>query len=225
MSINNYSYPFIECQNLIIDKDGIYGITDLDLLLKCIENTQLFNLKKSTKYTLWFNEGYTNILPFKQHIKQLDKNKLHMNMQFLLQDIIKQIRYLESVGKTIVSINMNDIIVINGVTFLFINEYKICNICAERNFALTYMPIPTNDYIAPEILNTKLVLPLKFNSKCCYWSLGALVLDVLFNYKIDIDYEINYILKLIKPVSFTPLYYFILRCIEKDINNRTLIII
>lgn len=228
MTSNSYKKPFLHYNNIIITNENKYALKDIDLLLNFMSKTSLFdnefsNNKQDNIYE--FKEKYQNIEPLSIYLKQIDRNKLINIMQDLVKDISKQIKFLESEGKTIVSININDIIVINKNIFLFINEFKICKQCAETNYAIAYMPIPTSDYISPEILKSNFILPLKFHITSCYWSLAALALDLLFNYKVDINYNLSKILLMTKPISFYPLRNFILRGIIKEADNRTLICI
>jgi hypothetical protein len=231
----DYNTPFIECPNLIKDNSGVFGIKELNLLHKCMKiYDNLFNNNnnnnsehnnKGHNNILWFNENFNNICPLSEKIKHIEKDRQTIFIKFLIQDLIKQLSYLESESKTLVSININDIIVIENNYFLFINEFKVCKLCSEPNFALNYMPIPVSDYISPEILSTKLVLPLKFHKKSCYWSLGALALDILFEYKIDGEYDENKFNQLLNPLRYNPLYNFFKRSLQKDVENRNLIMI
>lgn len=229
--MNLYETPYLQCPNLIQDKNGHYGIKNLNLLKDFID-FQCFNIEKINLNNkdiiqkleiLWFINEYKNIKPLSLFYKEGLINVT--NIQFLIQDMVRIIKNLESKGKTLVSINLNDIIVIDERFFIFINEFKVCNMCAEPNHALTYMPIPTSNYISPEILSNKLILPLMFHYKSCYWSLGALALDLLFEYKIDKNYDWSKLRNKIKSIKFTPIYNFLLRCLEKELNNRSLIII
>jgi hypothetical protein len=227
-----FEKPFINNNNIIKSKDGYFGIKDLDLLSKNIDESEFckkIENKQSIKPTniFWFKKKYQNIQPLDIFLKKIKNENLDLTQytEMLVQDISRQIKYLESIGRTLVSLNINDIIVINDIYFLFVNEFKVCNICSESNYAVVYMPIPTSDYIAPEIISNKLILPMKFHRSSCYWSLAALALDILFNYKIDINYDSSNLYRLIKSLSFSPLHQFILRCINVEVNDRSLIII
>lgn len=236
MTSSQYIQQFINYNNIIKDsKTGYYGLKDLDLLKKSICESGFFkieNKQQQSSNVIWFKEKYQNIQTLEQYLNKI-KNKsddvigknLLQSIEMLVQDISRQIKFLESIGKTLISINLNDIIVINNIFFLFVNEFKVCNICSENNYALAYMPIPTSDYIAPEIISNKLVLPMKFHISSCYWSLASLALDIIFDFKLDSNYEYDKLKILIKPIIFSPLYGFIFRCIEKDVNDRSLIII
>ena len=227
-----YEKPFDYINNIIKSGDGYFGIKDLDLLSKSIDESgfcKKIENKESNRNSniFWFKEKYQNIQPLEYFLKKLKNENQNMiqYIEMLVQDISRQIKYLESIGRTLISININDIIVINNIYFLFVNEFKVCNFCSENNYAVAYMPIPTSDYIAPEIISNKLVLPMKFHISSCYWSMAALTLDIIFNYKIDINYDSSKLYKLMKPLSFSPLYQFILRCINNEVNERLLIII
>jgi len=47
----------------------------------------------------------------------------------------------------------------------------------------------------------------------------------LFECKIDINVDRNKVSKVMRTIRFNPIYNFILRCIEKEADNRRLVMI
>ena len=123
MSDNEYDKPFINFNNIIKDKNGKFGIKDLDLLIKSIDESGFIeNIDEKNKLSkiYWFKNKYQNIETLDDYLNKVkvDNNNYVNSIEMLVQDISRQIKFLESIGKTLVSINLNDIIVINSIFLL-----------------------------------------------------------------------------------------------------------
>ena len=68
-------------------------------------------------------------------------------------------------------------------------------------------------------------LPYEINYKCCYYSLGLLVIFSLININLSELNNINEINKIIETLHDTKIYWFIKRCLHSDINKRKLLLV
>ena len=82
-------------------------------------------------------------------------------------------------------------------------------------------PIKQAYFSNPELLNLT-TLPSEISYKCCYYSLGSLVIYCLLNAYIKSFEQIE---KVIEPLYNTKIYWFVKRCLDSDINKRELLLI
>ena len=79
----------------------------------------------------------------------------------------------------------------------------------------------------PELLDLN-VLPYEISKKCCYYSLGALIVFSLLNKYLLVGNELKTsqeIDKILEPLNNTKIYWFLKRCLDNDINNRKLLLV
>ena len=85
-----------------------------------------------------------------------------------------------------------------------------------------------NPYFSnPEIIKLT-TLPAEINYKCCYYSLGVLVVFCLLNNYLLVGNEIKSVEEIeniIKPLLNTKIYWFIKRCLYENIDKRQLLLI
>ena len=70
-------------------------------------------------------------------------------------------------------------------------------------------------------------LPSKIHYKCCYYSLGLLVVFSLLHTYLLVGNELktsNEIDIILKPLYNTKIYWFLKRCLDDDINNRKILL-
>jgi hypothetical protein len=146
----------------------------------------------------------------------------------IIYDIGFIIKLLERENKSIFSISINDIIVVNNNTFLFINKSKILNI--NKKYINYYNSLTNEEILKLPLSILKITenneLSIKVYYTNVYYSFGILLLDLLYWHKRE-NYITNsncyIILKLFKKYKYCGIYYFIKRCIDEDINKRTLL--
>jgi hypothetical protein len=120
--------------------------------------------------------------------------------------------------------SINDILVVDGL-FLFCNTQYLVPLQNE-NF-IFIEPISTPYFSSPEIFKLR-TLPSEINYKCCYYSLGLLVVFCLLNNYLLVGNELKTteeIENILNPLFNTKIYWFIKRCIVPDINKRILLLI
>ena len=138
-----------------------------------------------------------------------------------------QLKYLiETHNETFIGYNINNVIVIDDTTFVYISNEELCKIEVDQ-ITITY-PFSRNDfYISPDISNIK-EIPSTVHYKSVFYSLGCLILDCLFftheEANEDEERTPHKILDKL-PMKQTKLYYFLKRCLSEEPNNRYLLFI
>lgn len=191
------------------------------------------------------NENYT-IIKFKaesvksfekfQHdykVKYGRKNLMVCYVANIIKSISEQLKYLiEKESKTILGYNPSNIIVINDITFAYIDSEFIANICETNNMATIYCPFSYKDFfLSNELLNVK-EIPYKVHYKTSYFSFGLLIVYCLLADKEFYNDYLNHknSIKLLEylentPIKDTKLYWLLSRCLDEDPNKRSIILI
>ena len=171
-----------------------------------------FKIKKKTN-----KEFIINAEKIEKLSKLLKNNKINYHIVLkLLDDISKQIFSLKKNRYGIIQFDIDDIIIVDGENFLFINPNKIEK---ERSKKL-YIDkiIKKNNFSSPEIINL-VSIPNKIHYKTSIYSLAIICIYCLTK-KNNGDP-----LKLIDYIYGTKLYWSIERCLDKNPMNRFLYII
>ena len=210
-----------------------YQITNNSYILQFfkISNLSYTKGKKGKKE----NEESDNMVDFSaesvQTLSQLlnhEKSFDYQTILFMLHNIGKQLLHLEENNKGILFFDLEDIVVINDNTFVFINVDKILE---SKNRLFTLMtPIQMKSlFLSPE-LKGKLTLPLEIYNTSSYYSLSLLLIYCLYGAKFFTQ-NIKSNKDSLKSFSFlntifsTNLYFFLIRCLEHDPYKRKFIYI
>jgi hypothetical protein len=201
--------PINECTyNLKIN--GEYNIYLYKLIKKCIK-TSNFDYETSSIYFC-----AENVTPLKDLIK--NNSLSHNKCIKLIYDLTNQILYLKKLGYSFYGFDINDILVVDEL-FMFCSAEYVLPLVNE--LIIFYSPIKQAYFSNPELYNLT-SLPSEISYKCCYYSLGTLVIYCLLNAYINRSEQIE---KVIEPVYNTKIYWFIKRCLDSDINKRELLLI
>jgi hypothetical protein len=201
--------PINECTyNLKIN--GEYNIYLYKLIKKFIK-TSNFDYETSSIYFC-----AENITPLKDLIK--NNSLSHNKCIKLIYDLTNQILYLKKLGYSFYGFDINDILVVDEL-FMFCSAEYVVPLVNE--LIIFYSPIKQAYFSNPELYNLT-TLPSEISYKCCYYSLGTLVVYCLLNAYIN---KIEEIEKVIEPLYNTKIYWFIKRCLDPDINKRELLLI
>ncbi len=149
----------------------------------------------------------------------LKKNKNEMEYMLVI-DLLKNLaimkEILESKGIMFVNLDLDDIIVIDSKTYLYINYdnlHKVVNgeIIVEKiiNKFSKFMP--------EKEIDTKSI-PLKINVKSIYYNIADILIYCLFNSQYKDENTIVHLYN-------TKLYWFLKRCLDEDISKRVFLFI
>jgi hypothetical protein len=147
----------------------------------------------------------------------------------MIKCLTTQIEYLNKNNLAFYGFDKSDIIVINESIFLITNMKYLYNLDKERNINF-YTPIPKPFFSSPEF-RSLCQLPAKINYRTNYYSLGALIVYFYLDINIQLSLENDTkreqptIESLLKPIYYTKIYWFLLRCLKDDPEKRILLFI
>jgi hypothetical protein len=216
---NSYTLYIKGSNNL---KDGIYkSISDTKLL-----SSAFYNDDDDDDISITFTaETVVTLTRFLTKGKLTNKKTVKM-----INDLSRQIAYLETTRFAFYGYNLDDILVINDDTFFIANTKHLLDI-KKDNCIYFYNPID-RPYFSNFELNKLTKLPSKIDYRSSYYSLGALILFCMTNVYIfaeiqdieyvDVDVEID---KILTSIAHTKLYWFLKRCFNKKSEDRILLFI
>lgn len=182
-------------------------------LLKIVEQKKEGDLIK--KFTIKADSVTTLKELLKKH-----KNKLPYELCMeLLYNIGNQIQTLERFYLGIPYIELDDIIVVNDKTFLFLNSNKLLDIKSQQ--LEIEQPIKKSMFFSPELQEIKKI-PANISYKSSFYSLGSLIVFCYYHKQLDMNSEISL---QIKSLYTSKLYWSLLRLLEKDTSKRHYLII
>ena len=157
----------------------------------------------------------------KQEYKLNQEQCLHM-----IRDVGRQIKYFEKKKLAFLGFNIQDILVINKNKFLIIAPEFIKPF--DSSFFIHLLGLFEKPYFSsPEIINVK-KLPSKIHYKSCYYSLGVLVAFCLLNEYLLKGNEIlngEKIQTILQPIYLSKMYWFLMRCLNENVEERVLLYI
>ena len=194
--------------------------TGKSFIIDYLSNVNLNLFGYSNDYTYTFNTSSVETLTDVMENVKNDGLQYHEVSDYLY-NIYDIIEYLESKNKTVISFDLTDFIVVDREKLLFVNEDKIIDIDEKNQINIT-RPIKKNMFISPEL---KLMnqIPYVVNYKQLYFNIGLLIYYMLFGELLD-SASISTDIKM-DLIRETGIYWFLHRSLEKDINNRTLLLI
>jgi hypothetical protein len=198
---NNDEYKEIIYNTILLFVDGFKADNNLFLNVEHVESLE--SLLKKHNY----------ILP----------DKLTIN---LIDNISKQIYNYEKNGVSLYGLDLDDILVINYNTFLIVSIDYFINV-EKNNERCLYFLTNKPYFSSPELYNIN-KFPMSITIKSLYYSIGVLVTFCLTNKYLLVGNEIKSrkeIIKVLEPLKGRKLYWFILRCLEDEQNNRHLLLI
>lgn len=191
-----------------IDKDR-YELDTSEDLINSIDT--VFKYKITSARSFVFTA--TSVKTLKEYLSHT-KFTYDLSLK-LLQNIGNQLVHLERNNKTIAFYSLDDIIVASDDTFFFYNEKKIFDI-NNKKISIDIPLSFTNSFLPPELMKKK-TLPMSINYKSSYYSLASLLIYCLLNK--CLEYEKN-VTDTLKPIVYTSLYWFLLRCLKKTPEKR-----
>jgi len=180
-----------------------------------------------------FNDEDMNIMcftadtvtTFKEYLANYSFKLSHYKCIEIIDELTKQIDYLEKLGYGFYGFNIEDILVINGSKFVICNSQFLLPI--NNNMLHFYEPINTPQFIDPVLLKLT-TLPTQIHYKCVYYSLAVLIVFSLLNVYLLVGNEEKGEMELeriLSPIKNTKLYWFLKRSIDPNIEHRTCLLI
>ena len=168
--------------------------------------------------SIFFNAE--NVMPLKNY-----KMMTYYNCIQMIDELTKQINYLNDNGYSFYGFDVDMIMKIDD-HFIFCSSKYLEELDKNKNIKLYF--IDNKPYFSnPEILQLT-TLPSLLNYKCCYYSLGLLIIFYLFGEYLLVANDIpseNKILDMLMPFKNTKIYWFLIRCLKSDINKRELLLV
>ena len=218
-------------------KETLYKIvfptyTTNDSLLNSITKTNI--IKGST-----ITDDYKSITFQALSVKTLPQYLSYLkntqnNNTFDIKNSLKMIFYLSNQLKYLINneekcfyrYNPNKILIIDETKFMYLSNEDLLKIEPETKNIEINTVISLDWFVSPEILKITSI-PERVHYKTIYYSLGALIIYSLYSINIldirnDISNEIEQI-EQIEQIKGTKLYYFLKRCLNKTVENRSLL--
>jgi serine/threonine protein kinase len=191
-----------------------------ETLIKSIVSTKLITGATVTDDYMSLSFNAKTVKTLKSFLKASLPYELVLKIIYQLST---QLKYLiETHNETFMGYNINNVIVIDDATFVYISNEELCKI-EEGQITISY-PFSRNDfYMSPDISNIK-EIPSKAHYKSVFYSLGCLMVDCLLFKDEEEERSPHKILDKL-PIKQTKLYYFLKRCLSEGSNNRYLLFI
>ena len=169
-----------------------------------------------------------NVISLKQYILDTIYKKVsYATCIKLIDDLSKQLFCLNDLGYGFYGFDINDILVIDN-TFIFCSTQYLLELDESDNTNIIFTSLIKKPYFSNPELFKLTSLPSKINHKCCYYSLGLLVVFLLMNKYLLVGNEFKTskeIDNILQPINNTKIYWFLKRCLDDDINNRKLLLV
>jgi serine/threonine protein kinase len=209
---NSFSY----C--LSIKEENTYNKIFIPLLVNQIPNSFYNELQNAIIFTAESATSLTSKIVKSQTIQ-------------MIKCLCEQLEYLHKNNLAFYGFDMDDIIVINETQFIIINNKYIQTIDSSNSSLTFYSPFSKPYFSSPELKNLK-CLPANIDYRTSYYSLGALIVFYLFDYKLpsendtkrenqeDEDEAED---KVFESILNTKLYWFLKRCLNDNPKKRILL--
>jgi hypothetical protein len=148
------------------------------------------------------------------------KNKLPYDLCMeLLYNIGNQLQTLERFYLGVPYIDLDDIVVVNEKTFLFLNSGKIIDIKSQE--LEINEPMKKSAFFSPELIKISKI-PAAISFKSSFYSLGSLIVFCFYNKFLNNSIDIK---SQIKSLTNTKLYWALQRLLQEQPSNRFYFII
>lgn len=148
--------------------------------------------------------------PLQQYMESKPNQRLsHKEVITLVKHVTTQLHHLRELGFGVYGFDIHDILCIDN-TFVIGSAQHVLPLYNDMFIFTSLFDIPA--FSNPELDQLK-TLPSTIHYKCGFYSLGMFVIYALL---LSNDME---------PIRHTKLYWFVQRCIQEDIEQRTLLFI
>ena len=160
-----------------------------------------------------------SIKPFEKYLEEQNYRLEYDIVLKILQEYSKFILYLERKEKSIVLYGLEDLIVIDDSTFLFINNENLFDLQKHQPTIIDIsVPLEITKFASPELQQQK-SLPFSLDYRSGFFSLASVLTYCLFAETLLEKQEAE-VEKLLEPIFHTKLYWFIKRCGERNSKRR-----
>ena len=164
-----------------------------------------------------------SVIPLQDYLDNKPDKLLDVdNVNFIIQDVVNQIQYLEGNNKTVSYFSIHDFLILNNTSCLFIGLDKLYDFNKQGKYSLQDIIKNKSDgFMSPELLAVTKI-PSSIHYKSCYYSFGLLLLKIF----IDVDLtNIKDYAEKTKSIHGLPCYWFIHNTLEKKSNDRHILFI
>jgi hypothetical protein len=188
----------------------IHGNNKTNLLYSSILKTDILTnaFYNSTDKSLYFTAETVTLL------KKTDLFLSEAKCIRMIDTLTRQIKYLETVKYAFYGHSIDDILVVNGDIFINISANTLLPIKDKQISFLS--PFIKTQFMSLEISNIT-SLPSKIQYQSSYYSLAALVIYCLLNKDLQTKVETEDLERILKPIFYTKIYWFLKRCLHKRI--------
>ena len=153
-------------------------------------------------------------------VRQLDYETT-LRLVFCLS---KQLEYcITQYNKAFYLFSPENLIVINGDRFVYCSSEHLIDVNSDNMTVVFTCPFSKTDgFTSPEILAVD-TIPSAVDIRSIYYGFGALIVYCFLN--VNIGKESNDISTILNTIKGTKLYWFLLRCFERDLTQRCLLYI
>jgi len=218
----------IEASKLIIDsihESLTYDINNIKT--KPIQKTDKKSLKQKLRQNIEFKAD--SIMPLTKFLKKrINRHGTDYNtILHFIGNIGNQVKFLQAQNFSIPFFSLEDFIVINYSIFCFMNDSKLFKIDKQtKNITIDY-PISyhkNNSFIPPNLPigkeNKTDEIPTEIYFSTIYYSLAQICVYIFIKEKVTDQSEFE---KIAGPFVYTPFYWCIKRCLDKDESKRILL--
>jgi hypothetical protein len=204
---------------------------------------KIYKIKNSRKYVLKLNNP-NNILikSFSYSLPDAISNSQMSNITFeadsimlikdhpiftyisilkLIKSLTRQLIVLTNYNYSFSQYDLDNIIVIDHNEYLYISKEHFVPFDTTTNNVTISLPFKKTSFSSPELREVQ-TLPAEVTMKAIYYSLAAVILQLLFNVS-DVSQDNANVIDILTPIKETKLYWFILRGIQKNSKERYLL--
>ena len=201
----------------------------------------LFNAKLLQPHTSTITDNYQTILiqaktvtnfndflmnQYQTNTQEQFENKKYDIALQIIQHLMKQLKSLLDYKHTFYAFSLDHLFIIDNQTFIYLNLEHLLPLDPKTKTITLKIPFQREInglFLSPEIQEMN-ELPFSLDYKSIYYSLGALILYFLFDKQIVQSNENNHtkIEELLKPIKETKLYWFLVRIMKTNPQERWL---
>lgn len=221
MPNNNYTFIPVNDSTYRLKINGELCHKLYEVIQKMLKSSYL----EAETNTLLFSAE--KVVPFQTYLlTQPDKRLSYARCVHLIDDLSKQMMYLNKNGYGFYGFNVGDILTIDNSFFFCSAE---CLLPLWNDCFLFTAPIkqPYPYFANPELFKlTK--LPAQIHYKCGYYSLGVLVVLSLLHVYLLVGNDLKTAKEMndiLEPIRDTKMFWFLKRCMNDDIHQRQLLLV